>query len=244
MKTRKIIATLFCVLFATPIDAQKDIDGIYAWDMSVFLKISKGSYQLSLYPIYYMVYGLDKGDSILSEGLIKYESDNFIRLTSKNYEREAKKNITIIESYDEILKDSIKFKFIFPFNGQYKIILILSKDNKQQIDYEFKNQKEIVVPMHKDSLMAFSYEIINQTPVEKLYWCIYYPKIIDFSSFSNTPQSITSNSFEISIPDLTNSYFNRCILNGVYAKVTTCTGGMKCILLNGEDYSIINNNTE
>jgi hypothetical protein len=244
MKARKIIATLFCVLFATSIDAQKDIDGIYAWDMSVFLKISKDSYQLSLYPIYNMFYGLDKGDTILSEGLVKYESDNFIWLMSKDYEWEAKKNITIIESYDEILNDSIKFKFIFPFNGQYKIILTLSKDNKQQTDYEFKNQKEIVVPVHKNSLMVFSYKIINQTPVENLFGCIYYQKVIDFSSFANTAKSITSNSFEISIPDLTNSYFNRCILNGVYAKVTTCAGGMKCILLNGEDYSIINNNTE
>jgi len=193
------------------------IDGTYTLDMTEYLTITEDSFKLYLYAAYPLFYGLNFGDTILAEGKVQYESDNFIKLTSKNYEWETKKNMTIIDSIVSYLNDSVRFNFIFPFDGKYKIILYLGNDNESKVRYEFKDRKDVFLPMHKDSILTFSFIILNQTPIEYPYHNSL--KNVQFSSFRNTAKNNNSNFFEIYIPDLTNSYFNRFLINGEYIRV-------------------------
>jgi hypothetical protein len=235
MKAKKIIVSIFFILFVSSIYAQKSIDGIYTWDMSEFLKISKDSFKLYLYPTEPFLYGLEINDTILSEGTVKYESDNFIQLTSKDYNREVEKNMTVVEYMDTCSKDSLRFKFIFPFDGHFKITLYIDREAEflHGAKYEFSNAGEFVVPKQIEGNFNFSFIILNQTLPR--YNHRDYRKMREFRAYPFLSvlkdKSTNSNSFEIFIPDLTNSYFNRRIINGEYAKISTCTGGMKCIIL-------------
>ena len=209
--------TILMCLFQSILFAQtgKQND-TYVWDLTEFLTISEDSFKLYLYPTYPLLYGLNKGDTILAEGTVHYESDNFIKLTSIDYEWEAKKNMTIIESVDTSLNDSIRFRFIFPFDGKYKITLYLGNDYENK--YEVKDQKEIVIPMYENNTLTFSFSIRNRKAIE--YSNRNYLKIIKFSCLQNIVKNNNSNSFKISIPDLSNSYFNRFWINGEYLRVS------------------------
>jgi hypothetical protein len=218
MKIYQITITLLMCMFQSIVHAQTGkMNGTYAWDLTEFLTISEDSFKLYLYPTYPLLYGLNWGDTILAEGKIHYESDNFIKLTSKDYDWEAKKNMTVNESVNSCLNDSIRFNFIFPFNGKYKILLYLGSDSKKEVEYEFDDKKEFIFPVRQDSLLTFSFSIWNQTPTKFPYHN--YLKTIRFSSFRHTAKNSNSNSFEISIPDLTNSYFNRYLIEGDYIRV-------------------------
>ena len=230
MKIYQLTVLICMCILQNIVHAQtSNIDGTYEWDMTEYLIITKDSFKLYLYRTYPLIYGLNRGDTILAEGKVQYESDNFIKLTSKDYEWEAGKNVTVIESVDSCLNDSIRFQFIFPFEGKYKIILYLGKDFKKK--YELKNRNEFIIPMYKDSVLTFSFTILNQDPIEYLYRN--YLKTVVFRSFQNTAKNNNSNFFEISIPDLTNSYFNRFLIKGEYIRV----GKEKYILFwNNEQY--------
>lgn len=209
------ITVLMCMFQSITFAQTGRINSTYAWDLTEFLTISEDCFKLYLYPTYSLLYGLNSGDTILAEGTVCYEFDNFIKLTSKDYEWEAKKNMTIIESVDSCLNDSIRFKFIFPFEGKYKIILYLGNNYKNK--YEVKNKKEVTLPVHKDNMLTFSFIVLNQNAIE--YSNRNYLRNVKFSSFQNTAKNSNSNSFKISIPDLSNSYFNRFLISGEYIKV-------------------------
>ena len=215
MKIYRItVLVCVCILQNIAYAQTNRINGTYTLDMTEYLTIVGDSFKLYLYSTYPILYGLNRGDTILAEGKVQYETDNFIKLTSKDYEGEARKNIIVIDSIDCSLNDSIRFNFIFPFDGKYKIILYLGNDYKR----EFKDRKEVFLPiMYRDSILTFSFTILNQTPIEYPYRN--YLKNVRFSSSQNTAKNNNSNSFEISIPDLTNSYFNRFLINGEYIRV-------------------------
>jgi hypothetical protein len=216
MKTFQL--TILMYMLQNIVYAQTDkINGTYAWDMTEYITIVEDSFKLYLYPTYSLFYGLNLGDTILAEGKVQYESDNFIKLTSKDYEWEVKKTMTVIESVDTCLNDSIKFNFIFPFNRKYKIILYLRSDYKNEFKYEFTDKKEVLLSICHDSVLMFSFTILDQTPIDFPYRI--YLKTIKFSSSQNTLKNNNSNSFEIFIPDLTSSYFNRYFINGEYIRV-------------------------
>ena len=219
MKNYQLTVLICMCMLQNIVYAQKNkINGTYAWDMTEYLTITEDSFKLYLYSTYPSLYGLNFRDTILAEGKVQYESDNFIKLTSKDYEWEIKENMTVIDSIDSHLNDSIRFTFIFPFDGKYKIILYLENhDYKNEIKYELKDSKDVFLPMYKDSILTFSFIILNQVPVE--YPFRNYLKNVQFSSFRNTSKNNNSNFFEISIPDLTNSYFNRFLINGEYIRV-------------------------
>ena len=221
------------------------INATYSLNWYSYLTIAEDSFKLYIAtseyspyvgPIYIgstelsMQYGLNRGDSILSEGKVEYETDNFIKLTSKDYERESRKNIIVIDSIDSSLNDSIRFNFIFPFDGKYKIILGVvdvepSPDVKPRFTYELRNRKEFLLPvvnegMYRDGILSFYFTIFNQTSIDEYPHLRNYPKNIEFNRwYSFTAKNKNSNSFEISIPDLTNSYFNRRLVDGEYIKV-------------------------
>jgi hypothetical protein len=199
------------------VHAQKGkINGTYQWDLTEFLMISEDSFKLSLDPIRAIFYGLNQKDTVLSEGKVEYEADNLIKLISKDYEWETKKKMTITESVDSCLNDSIRFAFVFPFDGKYNITMFLGNIDKAE-GYVYENTKNIVTLAPQDGILTFSFTILNQTPIKFSYRN--YLRTIQFRSFQNAVQNSNSNSFEISIPDLTNSYFNRYLINGEYMRM-------------------------
>jgi len=217
MKVLQFVLLISFFLISLATNAQKDkINCTYAWDMTEYLSINKDSFKLYLYTTYPLLYGLNSGDTILAEGKVQYESDNFIKLTSKDYEWETNKSMTIIEAIDSCLNDSIRFNIIFPFNGKYKIILYLGNEYKSK--YEIEERKEFIIPAQQDSMLTFSFTILNHTPVEFPY-CVYL-RAIKFSSLQYTAKNNHSNSFDIFIPNLTNSYFNRFQIRGEYIRVS------------------------
>lgn len=219
MRLLQFTILIFSLFIFFNINAQKNkINGTYIWDMTEYLTILEDSFKLHLYPTYPVFYGLDLGDTILTEGKIEYDSDNFIKLTSKDYEWEARKNMIIEESVDSSLVDKVKFTFIFPFEGKYKIILSLKNNYTEKI-YEFQDRNEFILPIQKDDLLEFSFLILNQTPPTYQYRT--YNKAIAFNSSKKKRKEKDSNSFKIFIPDLTNSYFNRFWIKGEYIKVNT-----------------------
>jgi hypothetical protein len=193
----------------------KKINATYTYDIDEYLVIRETDFVLyGRLPFVPHDYGIDKGDSILSEGKVRYESDNFIELTSKDYEWEAIKNMSVTERIDSCLNDSMRFNFVFPFDGKYTLTLFIGRDI-----YDFTDKKKIMVPAYKDSIASFSFVILNQTPLGKFYQRNYL-KTVKFHKPKITIQNKNSNSFDIFIPDLTNSYFNRFLINGEYIKVS------------------------
>jgi len=213
-----VLICMFCILQNISYAQKSKINGTYDWDITKYLSITGDSFKLYLYPTEPFLYGLNIRDIILAEGKVEYESKNFIKLTSKNYEREVEKNMTVVESIDSCLKDSIKFNFIFPFDGKYKLILDLGKGYEDIFTYEVNNEREVIFPFYRDSISTFRFTIVNQTPVK--FYFYNYLKNITFRTSRYTFKNNNSNSFEISIPDLTNSYFNRYLINGEYIKVS------------------------
>jgi len=235
MKINQIAFLVYMCLLQNIAQAQlSKINGTYAWDLTEFITITDDSFKLYLYPTDPIIYGLNMRDTILAEGKVQYESDNFIKLTSKDYKSDAKKNMVITDSIDSYLTDSISFNFIFPFDGMFKIIFYIGDISKTKCKYEFKNRKKVLLPACRDSILTFSFIILNQTAVEYPYRN--YLKNVRFSSFQNTARNINSNSFVISIPDLTNSYFNRFLINGEYIKVNKEKG---ILFWNNEQYQKI-----
>ncbi|GHV36610.1 hypothetical protein FACS1894178_8010 [Bacteroidia bacterium] len=223
---------MFVFWFNNIMAAKPDkLNATYVYDMSEFLVIQGDSFCYYSYPPFASLFGLDNGDSILAEGEVKYESDEFIKLISKNYEREVRNNMTVSESHIGYLEDSVRgkntlrFRFNFPFEGKYKIILYLySKYYNGQIKrdyYDFdniKNNQIILQPyQYIDSITQFCFTVVNQTPID--YWTHNYLKTIEFTSDKYEVKDKNSNHFEISIPDLSNSYFNRYLINGEYIRV-------------------------
>jgi hypothetical protein len=236
MNNNRIYIIFILFLYLLSCQAQNRADGTYSWDMCEFLKISKDSFVLYLYQTYPLFYGLNKNDTILSEGTVDYDDYNVLRLTSKNYERDTEKSMTMIETRDTCIQDSLKFHFIFPFEGHFKLILYLNKENEYSHDneYEFYDCKSVIVPNQIEGRIKFSFTILNQTPPDYLFRN--YKKLGQFRGYPKIKDAV-SNSFEIHIPDLTNSYFNRRIISGEYAKIAVRQS--KCILLDGEKYSKI-----
>lgn len=218
MKTIRLLCIILLSSFSLVVYSQKNkINATYMYDIDKFLSIRGNNFILYGRPPFVSSnYGLNRGDIVLAEGKVEYESNNFIKLTSKNYEKEVQKNMTIIESIDSSLNEGLRFNFIFPFKGEYIIILFLDLGIDGKI-YEFKNEEKIILSVCKDSVTTFSFVILYETPI--IYPTHNYLRNDRFHCSEYTIKNTDSNSFEISIPDLTNSYFNRYLINGEYIKV-------------------------
>jgi hypothetical protein len=135
MKSLYISILLFFPLVIYP---QKNmINATFIYDIDEKIVIRDNSFIIYYNPTFaWLNYGIDKGDSILTEGKVEYESCNFIKLTSKDYEWEAKNNMIIKESVDSDINDSIKFNFFFPFDGKFKTTIRLNDNYSKQQKFE------------------------------------------------------------------------------------------------------------
>lgn len=176
-----------------------------------YLKIEGNYFRLSATNPHFL--GLSANDLILAEGEVEYVSNNFLKLTTKNYSVIADKTTSIIETAMQLTStDSICFIFNFPFSGDFEITIIIN--GSYENSFSFYNKKIIKVPFNADNLVKFSFSILNKTPNKGTDRN--YLKQIVFNSFDYKVIHTDINTFNIFIPDLSNSYFYRYLINGEY----------------------------
>ena len=192
----------------------KNIKGTYIYsDKEEYLQIDKDNFKIIRTRVCTLCMDLDKNDSIASYGSVKYTQDGFIKLRSDR-DSSIYKNTTIEESYDASIKDSIKIRFIFPFNGKFRIYV-----SSGSYPYMSAEKNCLTIPRNKYVLAPLIFEIYNLSLKYNDVYGEYFGRI----AFCNFPwyefKNNNTNSLVISIPNLTNSYYARYFIDGEYLKV-------------------------
>jgi|WetSurMetagenome_2_1015567.scaffolds.fasta_scaffold241658_1 hypothetical protein len=218
MKTNKIITTILILsMLPVLILAQtKQIRGTYIYsDNEEYIQISKSTFKIIRTQLCTSCVNLNKGDSIASFGSVEYIQDNFIRLRSDR-DSSIYKSMTIEESNDASIKDSVKIRFVFPFKGKYRIDASLIGIPPLSVE-----KKCITIPREKFTLDPLAFEIYNMD----LKYNGHYGEFFGRVAFCNSPlyqfKNKNTNSLLINIPELTNSYFARYFIDGEYVRVET-----------------------
>jgi len=179
-----------------------------------YIQISRDSFKIIRTLACIPCVDLDKDDSIISFGSIKYINNDFIELISSR-DSSFYKDISIDESYDANIKDSLTISFIFPFKGKYKI-----EAGIIGFPYRTTEKNQITIPIfrlyHTNQLTYYIYNLnlkYNGCNGEYLGRIVFsaprfYKLINDKTNF-----------LQIKIPNLTNSYYAHYPINGEYAKI-------------------------
>lgn len=235
MKITKIFTTI--ILLSTLFPAFSQINktsGTYLYsDKDEYMQIDKDNFKIIRTEICTPCVNLDEGDSIASYGRVEYIQGGLIKLTSagiqklwldykqdgssrviSDEENDIFKTMSVKESHDSSLKDSIKIKFVFPFKGKYRIDASLIGNPRLSTEND-----SIIIPRDKYTLEPLNFEIYNLS----LQYNGRYGECFGRIAFCNCPEyefnSRYTNSLLITIPKLTNSYFARYVIDGEYVKV-------------------------
>ena len=148
-------------------------------------------------------------------GTVKFYDSNFIELNSVNYNEILSRSVTVSESQDSTIKNDIQIRFSFPFSGQYRIYLYTNK-----YDYIYENQSEITIPIkYIMGSKKIEFEIFkinnfstdltsdNCNKINSYYYCYYI-------------KNDSTNCISISIPNLTDIFFQYNVIIGEYARIS------------------------
>lgn len=232
-KTTKIITTIILLSTLSPAFSQiKKIYGTYlSSDKDEYMQIDKDNFKIIRTVICTGCVDLDEGDNIASYGRVQYIQQGFIKLTSGSVSKlwlehgqngpskiisdqpnSILKTMSVKESHDSSLKDSIRIKFVFPFKGKYRIDVHLG--------YTLSTENDcITIPPKKYRLDPLSFKIYNLSlnyngPCGDCFGRIAFCGCSEYEFNSRY-----TNSLLITIPKLTNSYFARYVIDGDYVKV-------------------------
>jgi hypothetical protein len=199
---KKIITLLFCIVSISTRGA--GINGTYLFEDFEYMQIENDSFRIISYEGF-------NGDSIVAQGSIKKTREsNFIELTSKPFGN-VYDNIKIEECYDSSLVDSVKIKFVFPYNGDHKILLFpaLFCTYSDSIMISNRQYKLKVFPW---------FNIVNcDSPIDIEGTTLGRIHFIYRQDYEVKNEN--TNVVIIYIPNLTNSYFNRYVILNEFAKV-------------------------
>lgn len=176
-----------------------------------YMQIDNNSFKIIRTHLCPWCFDLDVSDSLISFGTLENVKNGFLKLTSYS-DNNVHKTVTIEESFNSQIMDSVKIKFFFPFKGNYRI--------SASVGYTFKSTETdtIIIPRNKYVLGDLTFEIFN---VNLLYNSLNgeYLGRIAFSFPGYPLKNESCNSLIISIPGLTNSYFARYFIDGEYVKI-------------------------
>lgn len=179
-----------------------------------YIQLSRDSFKIIRTHACIPCVDLDKNDSIISFGYVKYINNDFIELKS-NQDSRFYKNISIVESYDANIKDSLIISFIFPFKGKYKI-----EAGIIGFPYRTTEKNQITIPIVRlfqtNELTYYIYNLnlkYNGRDGEYLGRIVFSAP--EFYKLINGK----ANFLQIKIPNLTNSYYAHYVINGEYVKV-------------------------
>ena len=166
-------------------------------------------------------------DSIVAFGEIKILSDNFIEMNSDNYHKIVGESIIIQEYQDTTIKDSLLIQFSFPLSLEYKIEVYTGLAIKGTFVYELtKNQSEIAIPLEElaDIAPCMDFRILKANISPKTFAELKtgsYHRLIAFNYVDDyyTIKNDNTNRISISIPELTNHFFQYYFIKGEYARI-------------------------
>jgi hypothetical protein len=214
MRKNKIITIVLVLGMLSTLEfvQAKKIKGTYLYsDNEEYIQIDKDLFKIIRTKVCIPCMDLDKGDSLASSGSVEYIKDGFIKLKS-DIDSSIYKNTTVEELYDANIKDSVKIKFFFPFKGKYRI------DAAIGFPYISTENDCITIPKSKYTLDTFNFNIYNLNIKYNGYNGEYFGRIVFYMSLYQFKNKNT-NILHIAIPNLTNSYFARYLINGEYAKI-------------------------
>ncbi len=158
---------------------------------------------------------LGQDNSIVAFGDAKFLDNDFVELNSVNHHENVIQSTIISESENLTIKDSLFIKFSFPFSGEYKIEIYIGG---YLIEYGMTNRSEIKVPMEKIRNQSIQFRIFNLDLSPQISG--YYYKALAFYYYPlYFMKNEHSNSLFISIPELTNKFFQYYFIKGEYARV-------------------------
>lgn len=205
-----VLSTLSLLTFAQT----KKIRGTYLYSTEEeYMQIDKDIFKIIRTHICRSCIDLDEDDSIAAYGNVEYVKGGFIKLTSR-MDSCIYKNTTIEESHEENLKDCVKIRFVFPFKGKYRIDASLG-------DLPCKSTENncITISRHKYTLDPLYFEIYNLS----LKYNGRYGERFGRIAFLNFPwyefKNKNTNTLLITIPNLTNSYYARYLIDREYIKI-------------------------
>ena len=155
---------------------------------------------------------IDKNDSIIAFGNIKYLNNEFIEINTVNYRYNVLKSMVFSEFQSSKTIDSTAIKFIFPFSGKYKIVLYI-KHKK----YESINNSEITLPIKIKKGESIYFKIFDLDIYPEMSGN--YFGIVAFCSLDYKVKKDNTDSISISIPELTNTFFQRYVIKGEYIRI-------------------------
>ncbi len=190
----------------------KKIRGTYLYsDNEEYIQIDEDIFKIIRTGVCIPCVDLDKGDSIASFGSVEYIKDGFVKFKS-DIDSSIYKNTTIEESYDASIKDSVKIKFFFPFKGKYRI------DATIGFPYMYTENNCITIPKKEYTLGPLNFNIYNLNLKCSGHNGEYFGRIVFYIPWYYFKDNKT-NFLQITIPNLTNSYYARYFINGEYAKI-------------------------
>jgi hypothetical protein len=130
-------------------------NGTYLYrDQGEYLQIYKDSFRIVRTSFCTPCVDLDEGDSIAASGTVEYLQPEFARFTS--VDDSSVYSVKVEETCDSTLKDSVKIKFIFPFNGKFRI-----KYSIADLPDSFTDKKCFMVSKKEEIFFSLIYDIYN-----------------------------------------------------------------------------------
>ncbi len=190
----------------------KKIRGTYLYsDNEEYIQIDEDIFKIIRTGVCIPCMDLDKGDSIASFGSVEYIKDGFVKLKS-DIDSSIYKNTTIEESYDASIKDSVKIKFLFFLKGKYRIGATIG------FPYMYTENNCITIPKKEYTLGPLNFNIYNLNLKCSGHNGEYFGRVVFYNPWYYFKDKKT-NFLQITIPNLTNSYYARYFINGEYAKI-------------------------
>ena len=213
---KKII--LFLIVYAfyiVEVSARNNLSGSYYAESGVYIEIKDKNFKLI------MPNNAINGwnSEIMAEGTINKIGDSFLELnTNKNPIIEALKNLNITQTQESISipNDSIKVKFLIPYQrGKLKILVFTNTSKIFSLNYSM-TVNEINIPKDTKSISFYiSPDFIKAHTTDGIFY-----GIVGLDSMQEYQIQKNINFIKIEIPDITNSFFETYYIRGDYARMT------------------------
>lgn len=209
---RQCFLLIFSIFSVFVSFAQKELSGYYYSKSGTYIEIKNNMFKLI------MPNNAINGwySNVMAEGIIKQVSTSFIELnTDKDFMIEAIKNIEISQRIDSVVADSIKVRFLIPYQRS-KLKISISTNNFRTFELDYSdNNKELNIPSDVKSISFYiSPDYIQAHTSEGLFY-----GTVGFDSMIEYPVENYANVLEIQIPSLNDSFFETYRIKGDYAQI-------------------------
>lgn len=209
---RKIVLLGLCIICSNVAIAQKnDITGIYYNKSGYCLQLRSDSIKL----LVSQVSPLTRSSDLWFEGKYERVNKNFIEINSINNPwQEVQKTIEVTQKKKSD-KNNIEVKFLIPYSrSDLNITIYTNNDfNSYEFIYSANNHNIIIPKTKKISFYIVPEYLIPHTPIGAFYGIIAFDSMVDYTIEDDMDY------VEISIPAMSNSFFETYYIEGDYARI-------------------------